>query len=253
MLMMLMMLIRCFFLFIALLPWTVYSAELRVAVAANFKSVLEQLSQQFMEKTSGTIYLSSASSGVLYNQIIHGAPFDVFLSADAERPIKLESRGIALKNSRRTYAIGQLVLWDKSGTIKKTADLKQWSGKFVIANPDTAPYGLAAKQTLEKLGLWRSYQPRVIQGSNIQQAWAFVDSGNAPLGMVAASQLTDQKDRRGIMVIVDELHDPIRQEMIILKRSKHLKLARQFTDFLLSPESQRWIAIHGYQQAESTS
>lgn len=245
------MLTRYLFLLITLLPWTVHSAELRVAVATNFKPVLEQLSQRFMARTSNTVYLSSASSGTLYNQIIHGAPFDVFLSADALRPLKLEEKGLTLKNSRHTYAVGQLVLWDKSGTLKTPADLKQWKGKLVIANPDTAPYGLAAKQTLEKLELWHSYLPRIIQGSNVQQAWSFVDSGNASLGIVAASQLVDQMDHKGVIVISDALHEPIRQDMVIIKRSEQPKLASQFINFLLSPESKKCIEAYGYQQAWS--
>ena len=225
---------------------TAQADELKVAVAANFKSVLEVLAQRFTEKQKHDVVISSASSGAIYNQIANGAPYDLFLSADSKRPAMLEHKGLVLKNSRRPYAYGRLVLWDRSGKVATLSDLKSWKEKLAIANPATAPYGVAAQETLEKLGLWSSYKSRVIQGTNIQQTWVFIDSGNASVGMVAWSQLVDRADQRGISFIPDSYHKPIRQELVALKSTRKPEVAQQFIDFLMSADSQQYIASHGY-------
>ncbi|WP_448215966.1 molybdate ABC transporter substrate-binding protein [Endozoicomonas sp. 2B-B] len=226
------------------------AANLRVAVSANFKPVLEHLAEQFMRQTGHRVSISSASTGVLYHQIMHGAPFDLFFSADQARPLKLESNGRVLPDSRRTYAYGRLVLWHRTEHKKPSSieQLKDWQGRLAIANPATAPYGLAAKQSLEKLGLWQSYQGRLVQGANIQQTWQFVASGNVDMGLVALSQLTGEELKQ-ITYVPDRLYDPVRQDMVILKRTEHKKIAQAFSAFVLSVSSQKYIAEHGYFRA----
>ncbi|WP_252178483.1 molybdate ABC transporter substrate-binding protein [Endozoicomonas sp. 4G] len=220
---------------------------LRVAVSANFKPVLEYLAERFEQQTGHQVSISSASTGVLYNQIMHDAPFDLFFSADQARPLELEQKGKTLSESRKTYAYGRLVLWDRTSHVKPLSidQLKDWQGKLAIANPATAPYGLAAEQSLEKLGLWKSYQGRLVQGANIQQTWQFVASGNVKVGLVALSQLSGKELQR-ITYIPDRLYDPIRQDMVILKRTDHSEAAQAFSTFVLSAPSQNYIAEHGY-------
>ena len=225
------------------------ASEIKVAVAANFKPVLEQLAQQFSEKEKDRVVITSAASGVIYNQLIHGAPYDLFLSADSQRPEMLEANKLAVPDSRKPYAYGRLVLWDRSGKVNKLSDLKNWKGKLAIANPATAPYGLAAQQVLKKAGLWESFASRVVQGANIQQTWLFLNSGNARVGLVARSQLVGRKDQSGVSLIPEADYTPIRQEMVILRASQQLALARKFADFLLSPDSQEYIVRHGYKSA----
>ncbi|WP_257283140.1 molybdate ABC transporter substrate-binding protein [Endozoicomonas sp. SESOKO1] len=228
--------------------------ELKVAVAANFKPSLEALAKVFEADTGHRLLISSASSGVLYNQISHGAPFDIFLSADSQRPGLLEKEGLTLKGSRHAYALGELVLWspgvsgedgkDKTMTLE---DLAVYKGRLAIANPATAPYGLAAQQVLEKLSLWSSFRSRLVQGASIQQAWQFVASGNAPAGLVAKAQLVDHKDNDGhVFLIPATLYDPIRQDMVILKRTQHPEAAKAFVAFMLSPSVQNTLAEQGY-------
>ncbi len=228
------------------------SAErLRVAVAANFKPVLQTLSVRFEQKTGHKVSLSSASTGVLYNQITNGAPFDMFLSADSRRPEKLDDDGLGLQGSRQTYAYGELVLWNNGSDKLALSDLKNYQGRLAIANPKTAPYGLAAQQALQKLSLWDAFQGRIVQGASIQQAWQFVASGNVTAGLVARSQLVDKpyKDAN-ISLIPTDYYSPIQQDMLILARSQHQEVAKEFSRYLMSTASQNYIASRGYKKAK---
>ena len=219
-----------------------HGQDLHVAVASNFKPSLTILAKTFAEQTGHRLLISSASTGALYNQIINGAPFDVFLAADSLRPAQLEQQGLGERRS--TYAFGELVFWRPG--VKKPVNLTDYRGRLAIANPATAPYGLAAQQVLEKLHLWQPIQPRLVQGSSVQQAWQFVASGNAPAGLVARAQLANEKNNTNIITIPTELYAPIRQDLIILKRSKKPELAKVLVEFLLSMPVQNMIVSQGY-------
>ena len=242
----LLMTLVCFFSF------PVQAAQLRVAVAANFKPVLQILAQHFEQDTHHKVSLSSASSGVLYNQITHGAPFDLFLSADSSRPRQLEKQGLTVKGSRKTYAYGELVLWSRGEDKVSLNDLRTYKGRLAMANPVTAPYGLAARQVLKKMSLWNHYRKRVVKGASIQQTWQFVASGNVPMGLVARSQLVSEPYKSANISAIDStLYDPIQQELVILKRTVQGDLAQAFSDYILSEKSQSLIASQGYQPAIS--
>lgn len=240
--------LRCLILWLAVLSPAVTAGTLRVAVAANFKPVLDVLAEQFEQKHDTKVLVSSASSGILYNQISHGAPFDLFLSADDERPERLEQDGLIVQGSRVPYAYGRLVLWDTSGRTPELEKLNDYQGRLAIANPALAPYGLAARQTLEQLGLWQGYQRRLVQGASIQQAWQFVASGNVRVGLVAKAQVLDEPAAQRLE-IPEHFHDPIRQELVILKRGNQT-LAKSFSDYLLSESSQALIKRQGYRPAK---
>ncbi|USE37906.1 molybdate ABC transporter substrate-binding protein [Endozoicomonas sp. SCSIO W0465] len=238
----------------ACLESSVYAAELKVAVAANFKPSLEKLAKAFAAETGHRLLISSASTGVLYNQITNGAPFDVFLSADSLRPERLEQQGLVLKGSRHPYALGELVLWspgfsgkDGKNNPMTLEDLAVYQGRLAIANPATAPYGLAAQQVLEKLGFWSPFRSRLVQGASIQQAWQFVASGNVPVGLVAKAQLVGDKNNDGhIFPIPATLYDPIRQDLVILNRTSQPEAAKALVAFILSPSVQNTLAKQGY-------
>lgn len=242
---------------------SVYAVDLKIAVAANFKPSLDILAKAFEVESGHRLLISSASTGVLYNQITHGAPFDVFLSADSLRPEMLEEKGLVLAGSRSPYALGELVLWSPglAGSFSSKRgendamtldDLAGYKGRLSIANPATAPYGVAAKQVLDKLGLWSSFRSRLVQGASIQQAWQFVASGNIPVGLVAKAQLTDQKGNgHHVLPIPADLYDPIQQDLVILSRTKEAEAAKAFVGFLLSPSVQRLIVQHGYLPAST--
>lgn len=229
------------------------AAEVQVAVAANFTAPFKEISAAFEQASGHKVIAAFGPTGGFYTQIHNGAPFDVFLAADAERPARLESEGLALPSSRFTYAVGRLALWSATpGYVDaEGAVLKQ--GRFAhlaIANPKTAPYGLAATQVLERLGLTGALAPRLVQGTDITQARHFVATGNAELGFVALSQvwhdgaLTDGS----VWLPPATLYDPIRQDAVILKRAQDKAAARALADFLRSEPALRIIRSYGYGQ-----
>jgi molybdate transport system substrate-binding protein len=222
--------------------------EVRVAVATNFIEVMEQLGKNFAEQSGHQVRLSSGATGKLYAQIKNGAPFDVFLAADDERPTLLEEEGVAVTGSRFTYALGMLVLWSPDvGLIDEDLQvLKRQHFRFLsIANPKTAPYGRAAQQVLETLGHWTAVQPRLVRGENIGQAYQYVYSQNAQLGFVARSQVF--KD--GVFAdgsywsVPEDLHDPIVQQAVLLKEGV---AARNLLDYIRSPAAAAVIESYGY-------
>ena len=228
-----------------------WAADATVAVAANFAEPIKAIAA-VLEKTTGhTIRISLGPTGGLYTQIKNGAPFDVFLAADTERPEMLEKDGLTQPGTRFTYAIGKLVLWsakegrvDDQGAVLKAADL----GKVALANPKTAPYGAAAVQTLNKLGLTSAIQPKLVQGESIGQAFNFVKTGNADVGFVALSQvLAGGRLREGSMWVVPQAYyEPIRQDAVLLKRGAQNEAALALMKLLQSPNIKDLIRSHGY-------
>jgi len=219
--------------------------ELRVAVASNFTPVLEELKPQFERQYGHTLALISGASGNHYAQIRNGAPFDLFLAADAERPRLLEEEGKAVAGSRFTYALGKLVLWsadaalvDANGEVLKKGDFAH----IALANPELAPYGAAAQEVLSALGIRERLQSRIVQGDNIAQTLQFVQTGNAQLGFIALSQLLDVGGGSHWDIPAD-LYSPIVQQGVLLKDTP---AARAFIEFLTSEESRAVIAAAGY-------
>ena len=218
---------------------------LRLAVSANFLHVAQTLAQGFETKTGHTVTISSGSTGTLYNQISHGAPFDVFLAADSRRPQMLADAGKTL-GKPVTYAFGRLVFWEPGVKDVTYQTLEQWPDRLAMANPNTAPYGLAAQQVLEHLNLWESKKGQIVQGGSIQQAWQFVATGNAKGGFVALSQLRADGVDSNYLLIRDELYTPIRQQAVVLSSSDQAKLGQAFLDYVLAEKQQNLIQNAGY-------
>jgi len=228
------------------------AAEIRVAVAANFADCLEALAPAFADSTGHQLVLSRGSTGKIFAQIKAGAPFDVFLAADSRRPAQLESDGLIMPGTRFTYAEGRLVLWvplARPEENRAPADLLR-SPDFqhlAIANPRLAPYGLAAKQVLQNLGLWEGIQPHLVTGQSIGQAWQFVASGNAEAGLLAYAQVVATQPLRGKWWKIDPpLHEPILQQAVALKSTPHPEAAVQLLDFLKGPEAHMIMIRFGY-------
>lgn len=221
---------------------------LRIAVASNFAPTLKKLLARYNPnqiKFPDPLIIP-ASSGTLFLQIKHGAAFDLFLSADRERPELLTEANLALIGSQQTYAYGQLALWSATHEIATDpfTALKNNKQRLAIANPRIAPYGKAAKQVLESLALWNSYKTRFIQGINIGQTFQQTRSQAVNLGIVSNSQLI-LNNLKGV-IIPASLHQPIEQQLLILKRSQHIQQAQRFVKFLMSEESQQFITDSGY-------
>jgi molybdate transport system substrate-binding protein len=230
------------------LPAQAQAQPLRVAVATNFSATLAKLIDDYQAVTNTTVQISSASTGMLYHQILHGAPFDIFLAADSIRPELLERQQLILENSRKTYAFGQLALWSASQTNISLNTLKTHDGRLAISNPKISPYGKAASQLLKHLALWKKVQGRLVMGNNIGQTFQHLHTGAVPLGLVAYSQVAD-KPQRQVVKIPAQLHQPIIQQLVILKRSNKIDQAKQFVAFLLSKDSQHKLKQRGYLMA----
>ena len=227
------------------------AAEVNVAVAANFTAPMKQIAAEFEKETGHKAVLSYGSSGKFYAQIKNGAPFQLFLSADDEKPATLEKDGLIVSGSRFTYAIGTLVLWSaKPGFVDAKGDVlsKGAFGKIAIANPKLAPYGSAAIEVLTRQGVLAAVTPKFVQGENISQTFQFVSSGNAELGFVALSQvMKDGKISSGSAWIVPaKLHAPIRQDAVLLATGKDNAAARALLVYLKSDKAKKIIRSYGY-------
>ncbi len=227
-----------------------FAGETTVAVAANAAEVVETLAAEFERESGHRVTVTVGSTGKLYAQILHGAPFDLFLAADQKRPRLLVEEGLAVEDSRRTYAIGRLVLWSLDAAMAVGEDLLR-DGSFrrlAIANPDLAPYGAAARETLRELGLWESLRPKIVLGENVGQAFAMAASGNAELAFVSlASVLSPRNGHEGSYWKVPEhLHTPIRQDAVLLSRAKYNPAARDFHEFLNTPVALKTLESFGF-------
>jgi len=237
---------------LATLAFTVHADEVQVAVAANFTAPIQAIAKGFEADTGHKLVAAYGATGQFYTQIKNGAPFQVFLAADDTTPAKLESEGDTVKGSRFTYAVGTLALWsakegyvDSKGQVLKDNQYQHLS----IANPKAAPYGLAATQVLDKLKLTDATKAKLVEGQNITQAYQFVSTGNAELGFVALSQIfKDGKVTSGSAWIVPaDLHDPIKQDAVILAKGKDSAAAKALVQYLKGPKAAAIIKSYGYE------
>lgn len=229
-----------------------WADEVQVAVAANFTAPIQALAKDFEKDTGHTLVAAFGATGQFYAQIKNGAPFEVFLAADDSTPAKLEAEKETVPGSRFTYATGTLALWSaKPGYVDNQGEVlrKNAYQHLSIANPKAAPYGLAATQVLDKLRLTDATKAKLVEGQNITQAYQFVSTGNAELGFVALSQIyKDGKVQSGSAWIVPaELHEPIRQDAVILNKGKDNPAAKALVDYLKGPKAAEVIRSYGYE------
>jgi len=223
------------------------AAQTHVAVAANFTEPAREIADLFRQKTGHEAVLIFGASGAFFTQITHHAPFEVFLSADEERPRLAVEQGFAVPESRFTYAIGKLVLWSRvlDVTDGKAALSGGKFSRLAIANPNSAPYGAAAVETMKALGVFDALKGKLVRGSSISQAFQFVDSRNAELGFVALAQLHGVTGGTHWLV-PENLHSPIRQDAVLLKRGANDEASKAFLAFLKGPEARAIIESFGY-------
>ena len=225
----------------------VLAGQTQVAVAANFTEPAEEIAALFKQKTGDEAILSFGASGPFFTQIIHDAPFQVFLSADELRPRAAVDQGYAVKGTEFAYAIGKLVLWSKVVDVSKGEEALKAGGfaKLAIADPAAAPYGAAAIETMKALRVYDALQPKIVLGNNIAQAFQFVDTKNAELGFVALSQLEGATEGSRWLVPQD-LYAPIRQDAVLLKKGENDQASKAFLEFLKGPEARAIIEKFGY-------
>ncbi len=225
------------------------AAETHVAVAANFTEPAKEIAAAFEKATGHRAVLSFGSSGQFYAQIANGAPFQVFLSADVERPQMAEAAGLTVPGNRFTYATGRLVLYSRTPRFVDSRGAVLRSGRFQalsIADPKTAPYGVAAIETLKKLGLYETLAPKIVQGASITQAYQFVETGAAELGLVAMSQVIGEQGGSRWLVPAAN-HTPIHQQAVLLKTGADNAAARAFMAYLRGAQAKTVIRRYGYE------
>jgi molybdate transport system substrate-binding protein len=215
---------------------------INVAVAANFTAVAEELAELYEAESGHVVELSFGATGQLYTQISQAAPFQVFLAADTERPELAVAEGLAVEGSFFVYAEGQLALYGVGAETGEAA-LSGTFSKLAIADPQAAPYGQAAVETLMALGLFDTLEPKLVQGENISQTLQFIESGNAELGFVAASQVLGKPNQ---WIVPGELHEPISQGAVLLKTGEGNAAAEGFLAFLRSDAAVAVIEAAGY-------
>ena len=227
--------------------------EIKIAVASNFYPTMKELVTHFESitpnsDTTNNIVLISGSSGKHYAQILNGAPFDLFFSADKLRPNMLEKEDVFNNQSRFTYALGKLALWspfneyvDSDGQVLYTDDFRF----LAIANPKIAPYGVASKETLTSMNLWQDMEEKLVRGENIAQTFQFAKSGNAKLGFVSYSQILslNSSSEGSYWLVPQDMYQPIEQQAILLKDSS---LGKDFLSFIKSNEALDIIKRNGY-------
>jgi molybdate transport system substrate-binding protein len=243
--------IKLFFILFVVFWGNLRAETINVAVASNFIAPAQEIAKLFENETGDQIKISSGSSGKFFAQIQNGAPFHVLLSADTLTPVNLLKEGLAVPSTQITYAIGKLVLWSSSAELVTGNDKVLDGNKFkkiAIANPELAPYGVAAVETLKHLGQYQHIRAKIVWGENIAQAHQFVLSGNAELGFVSASQvMRNGKPIQGSAWIVpDTLHSAILQDAVLLNKGKNSIAARSFLIFLESEKVKKIIQEYGY-------
>ena len=232
-----------------------WSATVLVAVAANFSKPMAEIVSQFEKATGHSVKLSFGSSGKFVSQLENGGPFEVLLSADEKGPEKLEQAGLTVPNTRFVYALGKLVLWsskpnfvDDKGKILMTSNFKH----LALADPKVAPYGAAAIDVLKKMKLLEKLQPLFVHGENIAQTYQFISTANAELGFLALSQVIENGKIVGgsSWIIPDNLHAPIRQGAVLMKKGAENPAARALIDYLKSIPALAIIKKYGYDLAK---
>jgi molybdate transport system substrate-binding protein len=229
-----------------------HAEDIQVAVAANFGAPVKSLAIQFEKETGHRVAVTLGSTGRFYAQIKNGAPFDALLAADQETPDKLERQGLAVAGSRFTYAVGRLVLWSpRPGFVDDRGEVLSKGGftHLAIANPRLAPYGRAAMETLQALGLLERFQPKLVMGENIAQAYQFAATGSAELGLVALSQvMEDGAIRSGsAWPVPARFHTPIRQDAVMLNKGRSKPAVQEWLRFLKSAPARETIRRFGYE------
>jgi molybdate transport system substrate-binding protein len=229
------------------LSGTAFAGQTNIAVAANFTEAAKEIAAAFKTKTGHEAVLSFGATGQLYAQITQDAPFQILLSADAERPQKAVDDGLGVADSKFTYAVGRLVLWSKTADLVKGEETLKGGqfSKIAIANPTAAPYGAAAVEAMKKLNVHDTLRPKIVQGNNIAQTQQFIDTGNAELGFIALSQLAGKEDGSR-WVVPQTLHAPIKQDAVLLKKGAANEAATGFMAFLKGPEATAIIKKFGY-------
>lgn len=223
-------------------------SDLTVAAASDLTNAFEEIGREFQKTTGTKVVFNFGSSGMLAKQIENGAPIDLFAAANVDYVTQLEQKGLIIPGTKKIYARGRLVIWTARNSvvrIEKLADLTSSDVKRIaIANPEHAPYGIAAKQALEKAGLWDAVKTKLVFGENISQTMQYAQTGNVEVALVSLS-LTAENDGQWVLV-PEELHSPLDQAFAVIKGTKNEAAARTFAAFIVGAEGQAVMKRYGF-------
>ena len=239
-------------LLLSLFCFSAAGTEVQLAVAANFSAPIQRIAEEFEKSTGHKVLISVGATGQFYSQITNGAPFDMLLSADVETPSRLEKEGFAVLGTRFTYATGRLVLWSANPTLvddRAAVLMRKGFNRLAMAEPKLAPYGAAAMQVLIRLGMLNLLQRKLVMGGSVGQTFSMVSTGNADLGFVAMSQVFEDNQLKSgsAWVVPANLHSPLKQDAVLLKRGKNNQAALQLLQFLKSGQAQAIMNSFGYE------
>ena len=222
--------------------------ELTVAAASDLTNAFEEIGREFQKATGAKVIFNFGSSGMLAKQIEQGAPIDLFAAANIDFINQLEQKGLILPDTKKRYARGRIVIWTAQSSgirIEKLSDLGLPEIKRIaIANPEHAPYGVAARQALEHAGLWEQIKPKIVYGENIRQTMQYAQTGNVEVAIVALS-LTPGSDGHWLL-IPDDLHNPVDQTFAVIKGAKNEAAARAFAAFVVGEQGQTIMKRYGF-------
>lgn len=225
-----------------------------VVVAANLKTAMDSIAKVYKQKNpADNIQISYGASGKFYEQIVNGAPFDVFFSADMSYPTKLKESHFGI-STVKLYAIGRIAIWSKKidpNIQKMNSLLDPKVKKISIANPVTAPYGAKAVESMKRTKVYNSVKTNLVYGENIAQAAQFVAFGAADIGIIALSDVLSpamKKERGKYYVIPQENHSPLEQGCVVLKHAKGNATALRFYDYISSDKALAILKYYGYSQ-----
>jgi len=227
---------------------TTSNDELTVAAASDLTPAFEEIGREFESTTKTKVIFTFGSTGMLTRQIENGAPVDLFAAANVSYIDELDKKGLIISDSKAVYARGRITLWTPETSnlrLQGIADLARPEVmRIAIANPDHAPYGLAARQALETAGIWDRVKPKLVYGDNIRQTFQYAETGNVDVAIVSLSLSTESRGRWTL--IPEELHQPIDQGLGIIKTTKNEKAARAFAAFLTGPRGQAIMKKYGF-------
>ncbi|WP_232251418.1 molybdate ABC transporter substrate-binding protein [Oscillatoria acuminata] len=228
---------------------------LTVSAAASLNQVLPAIAKLWEQETGNRVMINLGSTGQLAQQIERGAPVDLFVAADTKSIEDLETKALVFSETKTLYGVGRITLWqreDSSFPIKDLQDLTRSEiERIAIANPDHAPYGIAAKQALQSIGIWDEIQPKLVLGENIRQTQQYAETGNVDVAIVALSLSLNRPGQW--LLISEDLHQPIEQMLVVPKTAQHPEIAEQFALFINSPKSRPFMQKHGFILPEEDS
>jgi molybdate transport system substrate-binding protein len=224
------------------------TSEITVAAASDLTTAFEELGREFETENKIKVVFVFGSTGLLTRQIENGAPLDLFAAANVSYIDQLAQKGLIVPGTKQVYARGRITLWtttDSPFQIETVADLARPEVKRIaIANPDHAPYGLAAQQALQSAGIWETVKPKLVYGDNIRQTLQYAETGNVDVAIVALS-LSQQSKGRWTLV-PEQLHQPIDQALAVIKTTRNEAAARAFASFISGPKGREILRKYGF-------